>query len=147
MSHFILIGCGKKKAAKPRAARDLYIGQLFSARCRFAEQSGSNWWIVSARHGLLEPSRIIRPYDLTVDKLSPVDAAAWQLGTVAQFLSELPDDVSLPNVSVELHAGESYSKPLIACLELVGIKVTWPVQGLGIGEQLHWYSQRARGAA
>ncbi len=141
-NHLILIGCGKEKAATPRPAHDLYTGQLFAARRRYAEQSSRQWWIVSAKHGLIYPPTIIAPYDLTIGDLRPVDAAAWQLGTVVQLLSELPDDTDLRQLIVEIHAGAEYATPLIECLDLLGIPNRSPLKGYAIGEQLQWYSQK-----
>lgn len=146
MKRYVLIGCGKEKSNRQTAACDLYTGPLFTARRRYAEQSRCPWWIVSAKFGLVHPMALIKPYDLTISGLPLVDQAAWQLRTVAQFLDEL-DDADDLSMTIEMHAGADYSEPLIATLLLIGIKTTWPVKGMGIGEQLHWYSQRSKEAA
>lgn len=144
MSRFILIGCGKSKKPGRHAAADLYTGNLFAARRRYAElaearEDSPPWWIVSAEYGLLSPSTEIAGYDLTIRDLDPLDRAAWGLAVVAGILSELDDGTTPRGVVLELHLGADYVEPIRDVAIAVGLKVDWPVQGMGIGEQLFWY--------
>ena len=45
---------------------------------------------------------------------------------------------------VEILAGVQYREHLVPELKRQGIKVTVPMKGLGIGEQLHWLNQHTR---
>jgi hypothetical protein len=46
----------------------------------------------------------------------------------------------------EFHAGKEYVQAIRPLLEGVKATVAWPLKGLRIGEQLHWYKERlARG--
>lgn len=144
MSRIVLIGCGKTKRAEKSAARDLYTGSLFRARRDYAEATGDRWYVVSARFGLVPPDAVVLPYDTTLADLCEPDRAAWALGVVSALLDGLPDDAKLGDITLELHAGAAYAKPLIAVARAVGLTASWPVQGLGIGEQLALYARAAR---
>ena len=57
-----LVSGGVRQQPRPEAARDLYDGLWFrSARAR-AERAGDAWFILSARHGLLDPDARVQPY-------------------------------------------------------------------------------------
>jgi hypothetical protein len=60
--------CGIQKA-DPREARDLYASTTFSEARRYAEQKADNWYILSALHGLLDPSLVIPPYECTLNDM------------------------------------------------------------------------------
>lgn len=62
----VVIQCGSTKRKEPARARDLYLGAYFNACRAAAERIGDRWYIVSAKHGLLTPSRIIAPYNATL---------------------------------------------------------------------------------
>lgn len=147
MSRIVLIGCGKTKASDPCAAEDLYTGPLFKARRAYAEATGHSWWIVSAGHGLVDPEQRLEPYDTKGADYAPVDHAAWALTVALALLTELPDDVRLREVVVEIHAGAWYAQPLVDVLQALGVGTHLPVEGLGIGEQLAWYPEATRWVA
>lgn len=142
----ILIGCGSRKAMRVTPAGEIYIGGLFAARRQYAEASGLPWFIVSAKYGILDPSTLVKPYDLKISDLSQVDRAAWKLGTVMQLLDRVGDAAELRRISFELHLGADYAEPLSETLLNAGFSYSWPVKGLGIGEQLKWYAERRQGA-
>lgn len=140
----IFIGCGKTKLSHPAPARELYTGNLFKQRRAYAERmsAGRPWFILSAKHGLLAPDDVVKPYDLTMADLKPVDRAAWHIAVVHGLLDCADDDDDLSKISFEIHAGADYCHPLAKILELVGFgKVTLPVAHMGIGHQLEWYGR------
>jgi hypothetical protein len=140
----VLVGCGKSKRAEPSAARDLYTGSLFKARAAYADARTEHWWIISAGHGLVSPDEVLRPYDATMCDKSGLDRAAWALAVATALLTELADGTDLRGVLVELHAGDDYAEPLTGVLRELGISVSRPCKGLGIGEQRGWYADAAR---
>jgi hypothetical protein len=146
VSRVLLIGCGKSKADRGCAARDLYTGSLFSARARHADASGLPWFIISAGHGLVLPEQKLEPYDATLAGRSAIDRAGWALDVALALLSEMPDETVLREVVVEIHAGADYVDPLRSILRSLGVSVETPVEGLGIGEQLAHYGRALRGA-
>lgn len=58
-----LVGCVKSKRGTAAPARDLYTSALFRGRRRYVELTCDRWFILSARHGLVEPEEILEPYD------------------------------------------------------------------------------------
>jgi cytoplasmic iron level regulating protein YaaA (DUF328/UPF0246 family) len=63
-----LIQCGAKKLPHKACAKDLYIGGLYTMYRRTIELVTSEWYILSAKHGLLRPYDEIDPYDQTLPK-------------------------------------------------------------------------------
>ena len=144
MSRIVLIGCGKEKAAEPCAAAELYTGPLFRDRLAYARAAGAPTWIVSALYGLVDLQQLVRPYDRNITDMSPVDRAAWCLAVTAGLLDQLEDNAELREVGVELHMGAEYAEQLRDVLIAAGLSVSWPVRGLGIGDQRAWYARHTR---
>lgn len=159
-----LIGCSKTKQTPANerhvCAGDLYAGPLFKKRVQYAEAKGIRWFVISAKFGLLPPYMSVDPtvigkdgvrssYDLCMKDLGPADQAIWHVTVASDVIHLLWDDVELyghekpmspKDLTVEIHAGAGYARPLAEILTSVGVKVKTPVAGLGIGEQLAWYS-------
>lgn len=77
MKNVFLITCTKAKADKPLPAKDLYISNTFILSRKIAEKYGDIWFIISAKHGLLNPEKIISPYDLDIQTLSKTNQNQW----------------------------------------------------------------------
>ncbi len=135
----ILLGCVSQKNASPMAAKDLYRSELFRRRRRFAEASGRPWWIVSAEYGLVDPERVIAPYDTRIARLL--------LGARHELADHVAADLegalgSLAGKLLEVHAGDEYVLAIGPALRGRGARLTRPLEGLRIGEQLAWYGER-----
>ena len=94
------------------------------------------WFIVSAKHGLVDPDRVVAPYDITLRDISAAERAAFGMRVIRDLAHEAGP---LQRVVVEVHAGRVYVEALRAPLRKVGARLHWPVKGLGIGRQLQWY--------
>ena len=146
----MLIGCGRSKLQEQSPARDLYTGSLFRARRSLAEEMGCRWFVISAKHGLLYPDRVIAPYDVTIDGLSVLDRAAWFPVVTSQLIDAIEDpgcfydDRDLRRVTIEIHAGESYASRLVETLRAAGFTAFHPVANLGQGKQMEYYAVRRR---
>ena len=134
-----LVGCVKDKAKYPRPAKDLYESRLFRGRRAFVERSCTEWWILSAEHGLVHPSQVLAPYDVTLKNAGTARRRAWS----ARVLEELDRRVNLgPNDLAEIHAGVEYRDfGLITGLRSRGAQVAVPAAGLSLGQQLRFYKQ------
>ena len=99
----VLVACGKAKAPEPRQAAELYTGQLTQARIAWARRFHRLDGILSAKHGLLDPSEIVAPYDLTLYDLPMAERRAWARATAAEIERRWPDAPRLV-----LLAGEPY---------------------------------------
>jgi hypothetical protein len=138
----ILIGCVASKAAHAKPARDLYTSPLFERRRAYAEARDAPWFVYSAKYGLMDPDTTIEPYDLTVADLPTVEQQA--LGErVASALEERFGP--LDGRAFEIHAGEHYVGALAPHLEARGARLDYPLRGLRVGQQLHWYDTEAAG--
>ena len=97
------------------------------------------WYILSAKHGLVEPTRIIQPYDETLKRMPQAERREWAAKVFQQLLPELPDP---QNCTLFFHAGAEYRRTLIPMLAARGYDCKVPLDGLAIGEQLSWYLDR-----
>lgn len=146
---FALIGCSKKKNTNNPfhdmvPARDLYCSDLFKKRVEHIESRGLPWFILSAKCGCINPTTPLRKYDHTIMDKEPIDRAAWHVGAVSQLIDSIYYDhgVRSPSdVCIEIHAGSKYCEPMRKILEILGFEVETPVKGMGIGQQLAYYTK------
>ncbi|CAB4785713.1 unannotated protein [freshwater metagenome] len=132
-----LIGCVKTKRATPGPAMDLYLSALFNGRRKAVEASCDSWFILSAKHGLLQPTEIIEPYDLALTSLSRTQQELWSQNVVQSLVASLGD---LNGFIFEIHAGSEYRNfGVIDGLQRLGATVINPTVGLTFGEQLRFY--------
>lgn len=69
----ILVACCGRKLKDAAPAADLYISSLFKKSRTYAEQRG-RWFILSALHGLVDPTAMIAPYNVTLRSMRIADA-------------------------------------------------------------------------
>jgi hypothetical protein len=132
----ILVSCGAAKLARPAPAADLYTGPLFRKARGYAEAAGHPWFILSARHGLVEPTAVLEPYDTKLADLTPAEQTAWADGVARALLYRGFGGWGV----IEVHAGDGYARPLRAALGPLALEVVEPLAGLGIGQRLRWYA-------
>ncbi len=136
-----LVACGKTKRDRAAPARELYTSTLFHKASAYAAETYDRWYILSAKHHLLEPEQLIAPYDLSLKGLRIDQRMAWALEVCDQLRKRYP-----PNQAVRpefyLHAGADYREFLADCLRSNGYVAHAPLTGLSIGPQLHWYLVR-----
>ena len=77
----MVIPCAKEKLPHAAMAKDIYITQPFKRAKRLVESCGVDWFIFSAKYGLLYPTSVIEPYDLTIWHNNNMKAANKQKGT------------------------------------------------------------------
>lgn len=145
----VLIGCTKLKRAERATARDLYDpSDLFRRRRDYAEGSGKPWAILSAAHGVIEPTFELEPYDFTIGERRRADGHArqWAIGAVQACFRLAGREPSIefgtPALVVEVHAGIDYVRTLELGTAAFGgiVRLEHPVRGLGIGDQKRHYS-------
>ena len=159
-----LVACSAAKLTEPAPAKDLYQGQLFRLARAWAERFAARWYVLSALHGVLDPSRVIEPYDLSmadrarglhwrartdspigrregkpVYGMDPIDA--WATTCRGQLMG----GAAGPTVYFEggdtlvMLAGAAYREPLTKWLPPWGARqIETPLTGLGIGRQKQW---------
>ncbi|GMU77258.1 MAG: hypothetical protein AMXMBFR46_00590 [Acidimicrobiia bacterium] len=93
----------------------------------------SRWFILSARHGVIDPTTIVEPRDEALDSASRQRRRAWSRQVLAQLADELGD---LGQYEFELHAGAPYRDfGLADGLRAAGATILNPTEGLGFGYQ------------
>ena len=105
-------------------ARLLYVSPLFRAASTYAERhyGPGRWFILSARHGLVDPEGVLAPYDLSLRQLSPKQREAWGDRVAVELTDRFPAGTVL-----WFHAGALY-REAIACV--VAHQVRFPLAGL-----------------
>jgi len=127
-----LIACTKAKLNRPAPARELYsASDLFRKAAAYCDAYLDGWFVLSAKYELVEPERVLEPYDVTLKRMPSSERRRW--GTqVATQLRQLGD------VTLEAHAGAAYVRPLLEA----GVVLEEPLRGLAIGQRLSWYKER-----
>jgi hypothetical protein len=127
----ILVACCGPKLAEPAPAADLYVSSLFKKARTYAERRG-RWFILSALHGLLDPTTVIAPYDVTLKKMPAQKRREWGKNVRTQM-----ESAGLIGLSLVALAGDDYVKPLTDA----GLAVAQPMKGKSIGKQLQWLNK------
>jgi hypothetical protein len=106
------------------------------------ERTCDAWYVLSAKHGLVEPDRILEPYEQTLKNASRQERREWSRRVVRELRQRVG---SLDGTVAEIHAGDEYrAYGLVDGLIAEGAQVEVPVAGLPLGKQLAFYRQRAR---
>ncbi|WP_420462687.1 DUF6884 domain-containing protein [Candidatus Palauibacter sp.] len=139
----VLVGCVKTKHEATSAAKDLYSSPLWRCRRAYAESLGCPWYILSAKHGLLDPDERIGYYNLALNDLRAEPRRAWSTRVLDELKSRVP---SLRNKLIEIHAGATYvTYGLEQGLRDADATVHRPLAHIaGVGRQQAWYRERLR---
>lgn len=136
-----LVGCVKKKQSAPAPAGDLYTSTLFLGRRAFVERTCARWFILSAKHGLVDPATVLEPYDETLKGAATARRRAWSGSVADQLRAALGP---LRGLTFEVHAGADYlDHGLERALHRDGAHVLRPTQGMGLGKQLAFYANQS----
>ena len=138
MATCYLVSCVGQKLAIPAKAKDLYTSDWFKKARHYVERSGSPWFILSAEHGLVEPDALIAPYEKTLNTMGVRQRRDWAIRVINQMGERLP---AMDEIVVL--AGARYREFLMDYLTRRAGRVTVPLEGLRIGEQLSWLGARA----
>lgn len=136
MKRICLIACASSKKNVAQPAKDLYISSLFQKSVEWMKkQDFDEWFILSAQHELLQPNKVIAPYNQTLNNMSAKQRKIWA-ENVFQALKPHLDE----NTSVTFMAGKKYREHLENSLRKIGCQIIVPMEGLRIGKQLQWLS-------
>jgi len=137
-----LISCSKKKQDKGGPAHRLYSAStLFSKAYAYAQANYDVIYILSAKHGLIIPEMWIEPYDQMLAKMKSDDRVKWG----REIVRVLNLRYSRDEVEFYFHAGMLYRKLVMNKLSFHGYRCFVPLEGLMIGQQLAWYTNRLKG--
>lgn len=142
MKRIILIGCGKDKRTVATQAQDIYVGQTFKMRKRYALDQirlglADEWAILSAKLGLVLPTAIIEPYDVSLYDMGQIELDKWHESTAQQIADEFGVDHD-PPIKMSFHCADRYSA-LHSYLPITH-EIDLPVAGLSQGFHKKYYS-------
>jgi hypothetical protein len=135
---YLVAGCGKQ-STYATAAKDLYCSQHFQACRRYAEEQNSKWYILSPLHQVLEPEKIIQPYNKSPYSLSCQERLTW-----AQQVAEKLMKVASPGTEFVFLTGKLYREQVKGILQTNGYGTTVPMKHLAIGQQLAWINNQLK---
>lgn len=132
-----LVSCVKKKLSRRAPAKKLYVSDWFRKARAIVEATEKPWYILSAKHGLVDPHAVIEPYEKTLNDMSKNERTDWSRKVMRAL------DPNLAGVdSIAIFAGEKYREFLESELRERGITVHVPMKGLRSGKQLAWLDQQ-----
>lgn len=134
MNKIVLISCVSKKQKIGSKAENLYISPLFKLSLKYARSiKPDKIFILSAKYGLIDLSKEIEPYELTLRKMSAEKVKSWSEKVIEELkkVSDLQEDEFI------FLAGERYRKYLIQSINNYKL----PLKGLGIGKQLKFLKE------
>lgn len=138
MPDICLVACSSRKLPFAAQARNLYDSALFKKSRALAENSFDRWFILSAKHGLVEPQTVLEPYNLTLNELGVAERRVWAdrvWGALFRYV--------VPGGSVTFLAGKRYREFLAPWLQAKGVRTLVPLEGLRIGQQLRRLDEMA----
>lgn len=141
--HVALIGCGKAKRDTTAPAKDLYTGTLFRLARAWAETHADRWLVISAAHGLVEPQRVLEPYDRTLAGKSFDAVSQFCFWCQADYARLLMDLGGRPQ-KITILAGKHYVSPLLKFTAIAHANYELPLSGLGIGDRQKWLRTQSR---
>ena len=127
-----LTQCTNTKRAGRHKAKDLYDESTYYCIMReWARSTGNPWFILSAKHGLLDPMREIEDYN--------------EVGLSVEQCEQIATELSDKGVTeVLITAGKKYTDPLTPELERLGIDVIEVCRGMMIGERMSELKKRTK---
>jgi cytoplasmic iron level regulating protein YaaA (DUF328/UPF0246 family) len=133
MRRIALVSCVKSKQSSPAPAGELYISPLFKGLRAYAKANADEWYILSARYGLLAPQQVVEPYEMTLNNMPKVERQAWGARVRQQLREVLPS-----HTTMVLLAGARYREEIEPFLREQGHLVEIPLLGLPMGRQQSW---------
>lgn len=134
------VGCGAAKRDEQAPAADLYTSSYFSLKRELAQKLCDEWFILSAKHGVLSPDEEIEPYDASLDPSSDsyigdYEAGKWAVRTTRSI--QTLNSFRAPHARYVVLAGEDYTHHITGAFEHE--TVSYPFRDTsGIGEQQSW---------
>ncbi len=124
----------------PCPAEELYVSHWFTMAKAYVSafsKEGDSWVILSAKYGVIEPTRHLKPYEEKTISRSRQKQQSWTRANIAELL-----DRTEPGDTVVLLAGQKYRESLIAPLQQEGRSVEIPMGDLKLSQQKAWMRKK-----
>lgn len=136
MQTHVLLSCVKSKQPHPCPAGEMYISAWFIKAMTYGRRlKPDRLFILSAQHGLLSPETVIEPYEKTLNSMGRTERMEW----ARRVLAQLRTKTDFERDRFIFLAGERYREFLVPHLRHHAV----PMDGLRIGRQLQWLTERA----
>ena len=133
-----LVSCTKSKAGHAMPAKNLYLpSSLFRKARAYCERTYDDWYILSAKHGVLHPESVVEPYDVTLNNMSIDIRREWGKQVWSGLRTLLP-------CVFYFHTGARYRDTVIPYFRESRVQFYIPLEGLRVGEQMSWYDRQPR---
>jgi hypothetical protein len=133
-SRVVLIASSGTTAKQPHPAATLFESPGFAAARDHAVRSGHPWFVLTAKHGLLDPGDVVGPFDVQIGDQASGYRATWGEWVVAQLASR----VQLQDAVVEVHGGVDFAQPLRTPLARRGAALDIPLPVTWRGTEATW---------
>ena len=130
----LLLASSGGLASGPRPAAELFESAGFARARDLAVRSGRPWFVLTAKHGLLEPGDVVGPFDVLFGDQTAGYRSAWAEWVVVQ----LADRVRLPGATVEVHGGIDFAQALRGPLTRRGAVLEIPLPDDWAGAHADW---------
>lgn len=110
--------CSGSKASKSLPAKELYVSERFQRDKVTAQEHYPEWFILSGAYGVLNPDRVIGPYDVDLESFTKLGNLIWTARLALQLLGLL----GLGPATVYLRATGRYLANAATSLRLIGFK-------------------------
>lgn len=133
----IIVPCGRSKiwskrpGAGPTPAANAYTGAPFTVNREYAEASGGEWVILSAKYGFLHPTDVIPgPYEVTFKSPStgPISIDALREQVRQMGLDRYAEVVGL--------GGKEYRAAVEGAFRGIPVNLRFPFSGLPVGKAM-----------
>jgi len=118
-----IVGCGQKKLKVMSYAKNMYIGPIFKKAYAYASLRTPDYkiFIISAKFGLIEPKKMIMPYNEKIGKNETI--------TIDQVIDQATR-FGIIDKEITILAGKSYCDFLSKVFKN---KIDCPLNGLKLG--------------
>ena len=127
-----------ERGAICRASEQYDPSPIFRRARDYCLRTFGEWYIVSVRHHLLAPHRVIGPGELALLSLNAEERACWARH-VARDLTDRAGRSAEPIVYV-LYASQRCADALMRAAPALTFEL--PLSGMGLRERLLWYDER-----
>lgn len=139
MKSICIVSCTKNKQNYECNAKIMYSkSTLFKKQIELIEKKYKcDYYILSAKYGLLKPDDIIKPYDKSLYKFNKTEFSDW----VKKVYNKLILYENIDDTNIIFFCGNIYRKDIIPYLK----HYDEPFKGLGIGNQLKKINEILKG--
>lgn len=129
MKNIAFIACSKTKLGYPAPAHQLYQGALFKKSLKYCLKNFDEVYILSAKHGLVELTDMLDPYEETLYTKSESERREWSDKVKKQIHKKNIQGRFFFFTGFKYHEFFDGEKPLL---------------GLSIGICLQWFSSKSK---